>query len=301
MQLYTVGMLIAQQYRITRLLGSGGMSAVYSASDIKNDTSVALKQNGLPRQRAAWVKAARQLGNLSHPNLPQIEAVLDTGDTPFLVMEYLAGQDFEELLHTGAAPATTDVLGWADQLLDALAYLHKQRPAVLHGAIRPRNLKLSGRGRPVLLDYALLPAPALATDMRRSDPYLAPEVIMGSRVDARSDLYALAATLYHLLMGIPPIDAATRRALASQGAPDPLQPPHQASAEVPVPVGVVLQAGLALDPRLRPQTATHFQALLRHAQDGHAPSLPIEAHVRKWPWQRWRGGSSLAAPASPAD
>ena len=289
MQIHTLGTLIAQRYRITRLLGSGGMSAVYAATDITNDTAVALKQNGLPRQRAAWVKAARQLADLSHPNLPRIEAVLDTGDAAFLVMEYLAGQDFEELLHAGYTLAT-DVLGWADQLLDTLAYLHGQRPAVLHGAIRPRNLKLSGRGRPLLLDYALLTAQPLATDMRRSDPYLAPEAIRGGRVDARSDLYALAATLYHLLAGIPPIDSATRRALVSQGGPDPLQPLHQASAEVPAPVGVVLQAALALDPRARPQTAAHFQALLRHAQEGHAPNLPIEAHTRKWPWQRWRSG-----------
>jgi serine/threonine protein kinase len=284
-------MLIAQRYRITRLLGSGGMSAVYAASDITNDTSVAIKQNGLPRQRAAWVKAARQLAGLSHPNLPRVEAVLDTGDAAFLVMEYLAGQDFEELLHAGGTPATTEVLGWADQLLDTLAYLHGQRPAVLHGAIRPRNLKLSGRGRALLLDYAVLAAQPLATDMRRSDPYLAPEAIMGGRVDARSDLYALAATLYHLLVGIPPVDAATRRALASQGAPDLLQPLQLVSTEVQAAVGVVLEAALALDPRVRPQTAAHFQALLRHAQDGHAPSLPIKAHMRKWPWQRWRGGS----------
>jgi serine/threonine protein kinase len=290
MQVYTQGMLIAQRYLITRLLGSGGMSAVYAATDITNGMPVALKQNGLPRQRVAWLKAARQLANLSHANLPRVEAVLDTGDASFLVMEYLAGQDFEELLHAGVSPATTDVLGWADQLLDTLAYLHGQRPAVLHSAIRPRNLKLSGRGRPLLLDYAVLPAQPLSADMRRSDAYLAPEVITGGRVDARSDLYALAATLYHLLIGIPPVDAATRRSLVSQGAPDPLQPLHQASAAVPAPVGIALQAALALDPHARPPTAAHFQALLRHTQDGHASSLPIQAQPHTWPWQRWRGG-----------
>lgn len=297
MQVYTQGMLIAQRYHITRLLGSGGMSAVYAANDITNGLSVALKQNGRPRQRAAWVKAARQLATLSHANLPRIEAVLDAGDATFLVMEYLAGPDFEELLYAGVAPAMPDVLGWADQLLDTLAYLHGQRPAVLHGAIRPRNLKLSGRGRPLLLDYAVLPAQPLSADMRRSDAYLAPEAITGGRVDARSDLYALAATLYHLLSGIPPVDAATRRALVGQGAPDPLQPLHQASAAVPAPVGVVLQAALALDPRARPQTAAHFQALLRHTQAGHAPSLPIQTHPYKWPWQRWRGASARSDPS----
>jgi serine/threonine protein kinase len=290
MQLYTLGMLIDQRYRITRLLGSGGMSAVYAATDSVTDTAVALKQHGLPRQRAAWLKAARQLAGLSHPNLPRVTAVLDMDDTAFLVMEYVDGPDMDELLHAGVAPAMPEVLGWADHLLDTLAYLHQQRPAVLHGAIRPRNLKLSGRGRPLLLDYALLPAQALATDMRRSDAYLAPEVIAGGRVDARSDLYALAATLHHLLAGIPPVDATTRRALVRQGAPDPLQPLHQASAAVPAPIGVVLQAALALDPQMRPQTAAHFQALLRDAQAGQAPSLPIEAQ-RRWPWQRWRGGS----------
>jgi eukaryotic-like serine/threonine-protein kinase len=290
MQLYTLGTVIAQRYRIARLLGSGGMSAVYAATDITSDTAVALKQNGLPRQRAAWLKAARRLAALSHPNLPHVTAVLDTGDTAFLVMEYLAGQDLEELLHAGATPTTADVLSWADQLLDTLAYMHEHRPAVLHGAIRPRNLKLSGRGRPLLLDYALLPAQTLATDMRRSDAYLAPEAINGGRVDARSDLFALAATLYHLLAGIPPVDAATRRALVHQGAVDPLQPVHQASATVPAPIGVVLQAALALDPQVRPQSAKHFQALLHDAQAGRAPSLPAEAHAR-WPWQRWRAGS----------
>jgi serine/threonine protein kinase len=252
--------------------------------------SVALKQNGRPRQRAAWVKAARRLANLSHPNLPRIEAVLDTDDATFLVMEYLAGPDFEELLLAGVAPAPADVLGWADQLLDTLVYLHGQRPAVLHSAIRPRNLKLSGRGRPLLLDYAVLPAQPLSADMRRGDAYMAPEAITGGRADARSDLYALAATLYHLLIGIPPIDAATRRALVGQGAPDPLQPLHQTDAAVPTRVGVALQAALALDPRARPQTAAHFQALLRHTQDGHAPSLPSQTRAHKWPWQRWRAG-----------
>ena len=291
MQLYTPDTLVAQRYRITRLLGSGGMSAVYAATDITNETPVAIKQNGLPRQRAAWLKAARQRAGLSHSNLPRVEAVLDTDGAAFLVMEYLDGQDFEELLHAGYTLPMADVLAWADQLLDTLAYLHGQRPAVLHGAIRPRNLKLSGRGRPLLLDYALLPAQLVANDTRRNDPYLAPEASTGSRVDVRSDLYALAATLYHLLAGIPPVDAATRRALVGQGAPDPLQPLHQASAEVPAAVGDVLHAALALDPRVRPQAAAYFQALLRHAQDGHAPSPPVETRPRRWLWQRWRSGS----------
>jgi serine/threonine protein kinase len=289
MQLCTPGTLIAQRYRITRLLGSGGMSAVYAADDITAGTPVALKQNGVPRQHAAWLKAARQLAGLGHPSLPRVEAVLDTGDAAFLAMEYVAGQDFEELLHAGAAPAAADVLGWADQLLDARAYLHGQRPAMLHGAIRPRNHKRSARGRPLLLDYTLLAAQPLAADMRRSDAYLAPEATSGGRVDARSDLYALAATLYHLLAGVPPIDPATRRALVGRGAPDPLKSLHPALAELPAAVNVVLHAALALDPRARPQTAAHFQALLRHAQDGHVPSLPIAAHSRKWPWQRWGG------------
>src|SRR5262249_55040217 len=113
-------MLIAQRYRITRLLGSGGISAVYTADDITSDTPVAIKQNGLPRQRAARLRAARQLAGLDHPNLPRVEAVLDTGDAAFLVMEYLAGQDFEEQLQDGEIPTATDVLGWADQLLDTL-------------------------------------------------------------------------------------------------------------------------------------------------------------------------------------
>jgi serine/threonine protein kinase len=291
MQLYTSGMLIAERYHITRLLGSGGMSAVYEAQDTFHDLPVALKQNGLPQRRAAWSKAAHQLVGLDHPNLPRVERVLDTHGSQFLVTEYFSGSDLEELLNGGFAPTTADVLVWADQLLCALAYLHQRRPAILHGAIRPRHLKLTARGRPMLIDQRVLHVDAKTVEARRADPYIPPETLRGGRIDARSDMYALAASLYYLLTSIPPIDAATRRDLTASGAGDPLPPVDQVNAEVSPHVGVALCAGMALDPRDRPQTAMQFQALLRHARDGHAPTLPAARPAREGRWRRWLGVS----------
>jgi serine/threonine protein kinase len=288
MQLYTPGTLIGQRYRITRLLGSGGMSAAYEACDSACDMPVALKQNGLPRHRAAWAKAARQLADVDHPNLPRVENLIDMGDAQFLVMEYIGGSDLEELLQAGFTPATDDVLDWADQLLDALACLHQRRPAIVHRAVRPNHLKLTARGRVILLDARLLPDDAGSAAARRVDPYVAPEVSRGGRLDVLSDIYGLAATLYRLLSGIPPVDAASRREIVSQKIADPLQPIHETATQVPLAVGAALHMGMALDPRERPQTAAHFQSLLRQARDGHTPVVPTPPRSGIWS-RRWLG------------
>jgi serine/threonine protein kinase len=287
MRLFPPKSLIANQYQIIRLLGSNGTSAVYEARDTTNDTAVAIKHNGLPQQSRPWAKSAQQLTSLNHPALPSVTSYSVDGDAQFLVMEYIAGQSLEELLLLGATFSPGDVLHWADQLLDALIYVHSQRPPVLHGAIMPRNIKLTSRGNPILLDFAVLPASVRSNQARQSNAYTSPEQIQGKRLDQRSDVYALAATLYHLLSALPPADARTRLSAVAARQPDLLQPIHQHNSHVSLAVSSTIHIALSIEPSDRYSSASEFQSALCRARDGHAPIVDDRPRSREWGWRRW--------------
>ena len=133
-------------------------------------------------------------------------------------MEFIEGSDLSELLKRRKVPfPLAEVLRWADELLDALDYLHTQDPPVVHRDIKPPNIKLTPRGSVVLLDFGLAKGLPSQTDAGTASSIFgyslsfAPlEQMQGSGTDTRSDLYSFAATLYHLLTGVRPPDALTR-------------------------------------------------------------------------------------------
>jgi hypothetical protein len=226
--------ILQGRYRIVRQLGQGGMGAVYEAVDQRLDTTVALKETLFAdeRLRKQFEREARLLARLHHPALPRVSDHFSEGDGQFLVMQYIAGDDLSEKMTRKRGPFPADqVLTWADQLLDALDYLHTQDPQIVHRDIKPQNLKLTPRGQIILLDFGL--AKGQAGDISRVTtsasifgytPNYAPlEQIQGLGTDARSDLYSLGATVYHLMTGVKPPDALTRAAALVNGQPDPLQ------------------------------------------------------------------------------
>src|SRR6267378_2965827 len=230
--------VLQSRYRIIRLLGQGGMGAVYEAMDERLDTTVALKETLFAdeRLRKQFEREARLLARLHHPALPRVSDHFSEGDGQFLVMQFIAGDDLAEMMARKNGPFPPhQVLTWADQLLDALDYLHTQDPQIVHRDIKPQNLKLTGRGQIVLLDFGL--AKGQAHELSRVTtsasifgytPNYAPlEQVQGMGTDPRSDLYALAATLYHLVTGIKPPDALTRAAAIINEEIDPLQPANQ--------------------------------------------------------------------------
>src|SRR5436309_11559701 len=232
------GTILQARYRIIRQLGQGGMGAVYEAVDERLDTTVALKETLFSDEklRKQFEREARLLARLHHQALPRVSDHFNEGDGQFLVMQFIAGVDLFEMLTMRGAPFPQDeVARWADQLCDALDYLHTQDPQIIHRDIKPQNLKLTSRGQIVLLDFGLAKGSAGQMSVVTSSasifgytPNYAPlEQVQGLGTDARSDIYSLAATLYHLMTNVKPPDALSRAAAIVNGQIDPLSPANR--------------------------------------------------------------------------
>jgi serine/threonine protein kinase len=134
------------------------MGTVYEAIDQRLDTTVALKETFFAdeRLRKQFEREARLLARLHHPALPRVSDHFSEGEGQFLVMQFIPGDDLSEMMVRRQGPFPAEqVLTWADQLLDALDYLHTQDPQIVHRDIKPQNLKLTSRGQIILLDFGL--------------------------------------------------------------------------------------------------------------------------------------------------
>lgn len=277
------GKVLQGRYRVDRQIGQGGMGAVFIATDERFGSTVAIKETFFTddKFRKAFEREARLLNSLRHPALPRVSDHFIDGNGQFIVMEFIDGDDLSEQLESeGKVFAVDDVLGWAGQLLDALEYLHSQEMPVIHRDIKPQNLKLTSRGQIILLDFGLAKgnttnaesATAAKSVFGYSRNYASIEQIQGSGTDPRSDLYSLAATLYHLLTGVPPADALTRAMNVLSDKPDPLIEAHQIRAEIPYGISRVLYEAMALSAEQRPESAKEMRAMLADAKDEEAPA-----------------------------
>ena len=257
------------RYRIIRPIGQGGMGAVYEAYDNNLRNHVALKEAlvGEANFRRAFEREAQRLDRLRHVALPSVKDHFTEGGGQYLVMEYIEGQDLNQMLKQRKQPfPVSDVLSWANTLLDALAYLHQE--GVIHRDIKPANIKLTPKGQIILLDFGLAKGGITRqTLVGRSvygytPGYAPPEQIEGQPTDERSDLYALGATLYALLTGQAPDDPISRRKYMERGLPDLLLPANQVNPQVPSHVAKTLQRATALEPAERPDSATQMRSML---------------------------------------
>lgn len=295
--------ILQGRYRIIRQLGQGGMGAVYEAIDQRLDTTVALKETlfAEERLRKQFEREARLLARLHHPALPRVSDHFSEGDGQFLVMQFIPGDDLSEMMNRKRGPFPADqVLTWADQLLDALDYLHTQDPQIVHRDIKPQNLKLTSRGQIILLDFGL--AKGQAGDISRVTtsasiygytPNYAPlEQIQGLGTDTRSDLYSLGATLYHLMTGVKPPDALTRAAALVNGQPDPLTPASVANPAIARDVDDVLAKAMAQSRDQRYATAADMRRALHETDQASTVVDRAEANTVLLP----SPAKTLAAP-----
>jgi serine/threonine protein kinase len=273
-QTIVCGAKLQGRYLIVKKLGAGGMGAVYEAVDERLQVTVAIKQTFAvePRMRRQFEQEARLLAQLTHPALPRVSDYFTENDGLFLVMQFIAGDDLAHVIAERPGPfPRAQVIAWADQLLDALIYLHTRERQIIHRDIKPHNLKLAANGQIALLDFGL--AKAHASDQtttasshsifgytRRYSPL---EQIQDQGTSPQSDIYALGATLYHLLTGIKPPDALVRAAALASSKIDPLMRACEVHPLVGPELSAILGKALALNSSGRFQTAQEFREALR--------------------------------------
>lgn len=276
--------LIQNRYLIVHLIGKGGMGEVYLAVDQRLGSAVALKRTFFADDEmlgGAFEREARTLARLRHPVLPKVSDHFTENGEQYLVMEHIAGDDLSKRLEAAQKPFPLSwVLFWADQLLDALAYLHSHEPPIIHRDIKPQNLKLTDENHIILLDFGLSKNTAagkshISESGRTSGssgsvvgytPHYAPmEQIRGTGTDPRSDLYSLSATLYQLMTDIVPADALTRADALLNGDADPIKPLNEVNPEISRDVSDVILRGMEVSQEKRFGTAKEMQKILRKA------------------------------------
>ncbi len=269
----TADTMLQERYRIVRQLGRGGMGAVYEAVDERLGITVALKEtlSSETSMRKQFAQEARLLASMQHPALPRVSDHFVEQQRAFLVMQFIGGVDLAKIIAQQPGPFPRDqVIAWADQLLDALIYLHSHDRQVIHRDIKPHNLKVTANGQIALLDFGLARLQPVEQSLTASRAFFgytkhyAPlEQIQDHRTDPRSDIYALGATLYHLLTGIKPPDAMVRATALINSDPDPLKPADEIHPAVGPQIATILSKALAQRSEDRFASASEFREALR--------------------------------------
>ncbi len=279
------GTILQSRYRITGHVGKGGMGAVYEALDLRLDAVVALKQT-LTSDGELWKhfeREARLQARLNHPVLPRVSDYFTEGNRAFFVMQFVEGVDLAEMMAQQCGPFPRNaVVAWVDQLLDALIYLHSRDRQIIHRDIKPNNLKITTEGRIVLLDFGLAKSQpkdsasgASCISVFGYTPRYAPlEQIQDLGTSPQSDIYALGATLYHLLTGVKPPDALARATALVSARPNPLKPANEINPALGPELAEILSCAMAQNPDERYLSASEFREALR--QIGRVDASEVE-------------------------
>ncbi len=273
--------ILRERYKIVGLIGTGGMGAVYLADDVRlKGRQCAIKET-LPRfvfsdevakaAREQFYEEASTLARLDHPNLPKVSDYFSAEERDYLVMDFVPGQNLLEVINQARRENhfldQDVVLEWTEQLCDTLTYLHTRQPPVLHRDIKPANIKLTPDGRLKVVDFGLVKPldpddPNTLTGLQGAGslPYAPLEQYVDylGHTDARSDLYALGATIYHLLTGNTPASAQERFLL-----PESLPPPKSVNPNISPGVSKAILAAMAPHPKDRPPSIDIWRQMLR--------------------------------------
>lgn len=294
------GTMLWSRYRIVHLVGQGGMGAIYQAEDTRLEGRLCALKEIIPEPgdsrehyeqiQAQFHREASVLARLDHPNLPKVSDYFLYSGRDYLVMDFVPGRDLRELVEEarsqGQFLTEQQVLSWAEQLCDALEYLHMQDPPVLHRDIKPANIKLTPAGTIKLVDFGLvkLMTPddnrtVTILQGRGTIQYTPLEQYGGDtgHTDARSDIYSLGATLYHLLTAQPPLEAKQRFL-----KPGVMPTVRELNPQVSPHVDRAIMRALAMHPDERPPDIAAFRAELFGKRSGSlSDSLGTSNHLSR--------------------
>ncbi len=280
--------LLHGQYVIEQFLNNGGFGITYLAKDSLHRV-VVIKEcfpEAICRRAGEAVKVrsrtqvetfrtivemfieeARALARLSHPNIVGVHQVFEDNETAYMAMDFVQGRDLLEIIEGGETLTPVEIEAIAGKLLDAVGFIHKE--GVLHRDIAPDNILLDAENNPVLIDFGaaqvtVTPTESYLGSMRTVKDGYSPQEFYSKDAahDLSSDLYSLAASLYHVLTGELPANAQRRMAAVANGDPDPYVPVKERVSGYSDGFLEAIDRALSIFPRDRLHSAAEWQALL---------------------------------------
>jgi serine/threonine protein kinase len=255
----------ADKYEILGQLGTGATGTVYLARDLSLDREVAFKELAPalatdPTFIERFRGEARIMANLEHPNVVKVYDYFEEGGRVVLVSEFVRGASLRQVLDNSGHLTPEQSLGVLKGALSGLAYAHGQ--GLVHRDIKPENLLADAEGVSKLADFGqalVASGPGAAGGMPAGSPaYMSPEMIAGSRVDLRTDIYSLGAALFEFLTGRAPYTGDNPLAVMRKHLHDPVPNPRTLNSALPEEVGALVEKAMAKDAEDRQRTAEQF-------------------------------------------
>ena len=300
------------QVRITQQLGAGGMGKVYRGHHEGLDIDVAVKvmsgdlaKDVTARQR--FMREARTAAKLDHPNVVRVLTVDELDGAPYIVMEFVDGSDMAALVKQSGKLMPVPTFQALAQVADGLNAAHEQ--GIIHRDIKPHNIFVAKNGRVKLGDFGLARATEQTTELTMPGSamgtanYMSPEQASGHELTAKSDVYSLGITAYHLLCGQPPYTGTTPLSIAVQHVNSDVPYDRARFGHVPDPAVYLLIAMTARDPARRPsaaQASTQLRQILRQLTGSDDTRVPgIDALTRSAGQATFASAAPVQAVAQP--
>ncbi len=280
------GHLLAGRFEILEAIGSGGMGTVYRVMDRKTGEEMALK---LLKPEVAsdhhiierFKNELRVTRRITHKNVCRMHDIHEDGDTIFVTMEYVFGEDLKSLLSRAGRLSVDKALHFAEQIAGGLTEAH--RLGIIHRDLKPQNIMIDRQGNAKIMDFGIarqLAGPDLtgAGMMIGTPDYMSPEQVEGSAVDPRTDIYAFGAILYEMLVGRPPFEGSSGLSVALKHKTEMPRPPRQSDPQIPEELDRLIMKCLAKKKGQRFQSTEELVTGLRAVQKGvpPAPAAPAE-------------------------
>lgn len=296
-----------ENYLIEAQLGEGGMGTVYRALETNLDRTVAIKVLNTDLARDPSIverfrSEARAQANLNHTNIATLYAFLVFQGNPVMVMEYVEGETFQQLVNRRGPLPSQEAIPLFRQALLGISAAH--RMGIVHRDIKPSNLMVNRAGIVKVMDFGIAKVASSVNNLTRTGAqmgtvfYMSPEQVKGERVDIRSDIYSLGITLYELLTANVPFSASSEFQVLNDHVNTPPPPPSKFYPYLPKGLENIILKSLAKEPDQRFQTAEEFGAALERpeAWEARVPgtNTPLHATVLAG------GRTNVSPPAAPA-
>lgn len=279
-----IGKTISNRYVVEELLGQGGMSAVYKATDPNLKRVVAIKVihshlSGNSDFVQRFEEEAASVAQLRHHGIIQVHDFNRDDDLYYMVLEFVPGETIQDHLKrlddNGQKLSPAKAIEYMAGICDAVDYAHQR--GMIHRDIKPANLMLTTTGQVILMDFGIAKivggtrhtatGAVVGTAM-----YMSPEQIKGEQPDRRTDIYSLGVTLFEMVGGRPPFEANSAMTLMMMHINDPVPNPKKLNPNVPDSLVAIINKALAKDPNDRYQTAAQMAAALRNALSADSSS-----------------------------